>query len=167
MIRGVEGIVDALHARLTTDLPAHIQAINTERADGIVVPTPDVRDIYEFVPTPSMLTTFPTIGIGHGPDRLEDDTGFDATGVYDLHIVAYVQDSDQRVLAKTVRRLKLAVQRCALEGRNLGTGTGTAWGVTYLAGDYGPTLSKNPSDNAPGSYMTSFAIAIRCKGDEI
>jgi len=163
-IRGVEGIVDALYARLVADLSTYIDAVNAEHTDGIVVPHP--VDILEYVPPPSYLTAFPTIGVGHGPDRLEDDNGFDATGVYDLHLVAYLQDSDQRILAKMVRRMKLALQRCALEGRHLGTGTGTAWGVTYVAGDYGPLLSKNPSDNTPGTYMTSCAILIRCKGDE-
>lgn len=163
-IRGVEGIIDALYARLTTDLPTYIDAVNAEHSDGIVVAHPAAT--LEYVPPPSQLTAFPTVGVGQGPDKQEDDNGFDATGVYDLHIVAYLQDSDQRALAKQVRRMKLAVQRCVLEGRHIGTGTGTAWGVVYLAGDYGPLLSKNPSDNPNGTYMTFCVVAIRCKGDE-
>jgi hypothetical protein len=167
MIQGIEPAIDALRARLITDLNTRIDAINLERADDIVLDHVAPERILPFVPQPSLLVDFPSIGIGHGPDRFEDDTGFEATGVYDLHVLAFVQHSDQRALAILVRRMKLAVTRCVLEGRNFGSGPGIPWGVTYQGGDFGPAMGKSVAqDVTPDSYMTFCAIAIRCKLDE-
>lgn len=165
MIRGVEPAVTALHSRLATDLNAHIDTINATVTDGYTIPWPE--HVHDYMPSVGELVAFPTIGIEHGPGRFQDDTGWEATGVYDLIVVAFVQHAEPQALARMVRRYQLAVLRTVMAGRNLGSGDGIPWGVTLKGMDFGPALTRRDrGDGPPDTYMTWTAVAVQVKLDE-
>lgn len=147
-------------------MPAAIAAVNDELTDDTVIDEP--RAILDFMPPPGLLNKFPTIGIEHGPGRWEDDTGYAATGVYDLIVVAFVQKHDQQQLARYVRRYHLALTRTIFtNSRNLGTGDGIPWSCQLTAFDFGPALTtKQIADQPPQTFMTWVAIGVRVKLDE-
>jgi hypothetical protein len=156
-----EPIIAEIKSRLVDDLPAAIAAINTERVDDVVLVAPAAEDILEFIPTPALLTVFPTIGVGDGGSRFEDDIGSSATGKHEILIVAYLQSAEQHELAVQLRRYMVAIARVILAGRNLDS---AAWG-TGLVGTYpGPTLTDNPED--PTEWMSWSGIRIWAKREE-
>lgn len=165
-IRGVEAATTALARRLTDDLPAVIDEINASHPDDEVVP--QAEEILDYMPNLGGLLTFPTVAIGHGPGTWTDDTGFSATGTYDLLIVAFVQHADQRILAQHVRRYQLALLRTVLtNSRNLGTGDGIPWSIVVKAMDFGPSLGQQPGADEPfTAFLTWTALSITCKLDE-
>jgi len=165
-IRGVEPAVNALRQRIEDDLPANIAAINATVTDGTLIEDPVV--VTDYVQPPGELVQFPSIGIEHGPGRWEDDTGYGATGVYDLIVVAFVQNADQQSLARYVRRYHLALTRTIFStSRNLGSGDGIPWSAQVNGFDFGPALTvKEVHDTPPHTYMTWVAIAVRVKLDE-
>lgn len=166
-IQGPEPAVTALRQRIEDDLPAAVAVVNGAVTDGITIAAPDAANVLDYMPAIGELVNFPTVAIEHGPGRFEDDTGHDATGVYDLAVVAFVQDADPQRLARIVRRTMTALMRCVLAGRAFGTGDGAVWGLTLRATDFGPALSKRErSDEPPDTYMTWATVAIRCKIDE-
>ena len=162
-IRGVEPAVLALRDRLSSGLATAIATINAAATDGVVVPDPAA--VLDYMPAPGELVQFPTVGIEHAGGRWEDDTGWEATGVYDLVVVAFVQDADQQTLARFVRRYHLAVCRTVFTNtRNLGSGDGIPWSVQIVGFDFGPSTStKVLSDEPPYTYWTWVAVAMRCK----
>jgi len=164
-LRGVEPAVEALRTRIATDLNAHIDTINATVTDGTTIPHPE--QVLDYMPSVGELVAFPTIGIEHGPGRFEDDTGFEATGVYELIVVSFVQHAEPQALARMVRRYQLAVLRTVMKDRNLGSGTGIPWGVVLRGMDFGPALTRRDrGDGPPDTYMTWSAIALTVKLDE-
>lgn len=164
-LRGVEPAVAALKTRLDSDLADRVDAINATVTDGTTLAQPAA--ILDYMPSVGELVDFPTVAIEHGPGRFQDDTGWEATGVYDLIVVAFVQHAEPQHLARLVRRYQLAVLRCVLQDRNLGSGTGVPWGVTLRGMDFGPALTRRErEDEPPGTYMTWTAVALTVKLDE-
>lgn len=164
--QGVEPAVLALKQRLEDGLPDAIDVINQAHPDDEPVPHPAI--VLDYMPSIGELVVFPTIAIGHGPGRLQDDTAWSATGVYDLAIFAFVQHSDKRVMAQYVRRYHLALMRVALKDRNLGTGDGIPWSVVVKNFDFGPAygMTATPGDTPPNAFMTWTALTVTVKLDE-
>lgn len=154
-----EPIVRALVERLEAELPAAIAAVNQDVDDGIQIAEP--AQVHDFLPTPNLLTVFPTIGIGDGPSTFSDDTGFSATGEHHLLVVCYLQDASQNALARQLRRYVRAVARVVLAGRRLGD---AAWSVSLVRVVPGPTLADDPED--PREWMSWSGIEIAAKRDE-
>lgn len=166
-LQGPEPLITALRQRLVDDLPGHVTTVNGEVTDGTTIVSPDAANILDYLPSVGELVNFPTVAIEHGPGRFEDDTGHEATGVYDLVVVAFVQDADPQRLARVVRRTHRAVMRTVLAGRAIGSGSGAAWGVTLNSFDFGPALTRRERGDAPpDTYMTWVAMSIRCRIDE-
>lgn len=164
-IRGIEAGVNALVTRLTDDLPAAVDEINQAAQDDHLIAAP--TRILDYIPSLGSLYDPFTVAIGHGPGRFEDDLGFEAVGVYDVSVVAFVQDPDQQALARKVRRYQLALLRTVLQGRNLGSGTGLPWGMQLLRADFGPSLGDRPSgDEPPAAFLTWTTIDVRLRLDE-
>lgn len=166
-LQGVEPAVAALRTRIATDLGGHVTTINAAVTDGYTITTPDAQNILDYMPSVGELVAFPTVGIEHGPGRFQDDTGYSATGVYDLIVVTFVQHAEPQGLARLVRRHQLAMLRTVMADRNLGSGTGIPWGVTLRNMDFGPALTRRDrGDGPPDTYMTWSAIAVQVKLDE-
>jgi hypothetical protein len=121
-LRGVDTAVLALRDRLASDLPGVIDTINTANSavDDITIRHP--AQVLDYIPVLDELQEFPTVGIGLGRGRFEDDTGYEATGVYIFDVVLFDQHSDHRWLSRGIRRQNLALLRAIMAGRNLGPG---------------------------------------------
>jgi hypothetical protein len=166
-LEGVVAAVSALHARILSDLGAQVATINAAVTDEYTILNPDPQNVLDYMPSVGELVSFPTVGIEHGPGRFEDDTGWSATGVYDLIVVTFVQHAEPQGLARLVRRHQLAMLRTIMAGRNLGSGQGIPWGVTLRNMDFGPALTRRDrGDGPPDTYMTWSAIAVQVKLDE-
>lgn len=155
-----EPLILALVDRLRADLPAVIDEINQRPEVGINIIMPPPEAIYDYIPPPGILTSYPSIGIGEGPSKFEDDIGSSATGVFSLAIVIYEQASEQRELVWKLRRMAQAVTTVALEGRRLGN----SWGVTFDSSDPGPTLVDDEEN--PREWMSWVGVRINARTDE-
>ena len=149
--------VAALKARLDADLSTAIDLVNADSVVDIERP----QQVLDFVPPLSLITAFPTIGIGDGPIRFEDDNAWSATTRSELMVIAYLQNADQAQLAAQLRAYARAVATCALNGRTLGDG---AWGTGLIQIDPGPTLTDNPDD--PREFASWVALRMWAKSEE-
>lgn len=164
LLKGPEPAVQALLARLAT-LPDYLDAANATYTDGILVDPP--AQTLPYVPPLDQLDQFPTIGIGDGDGRLEDDTGYDATGVYTLNVVWILQDADQLALTTRARRTLTVLMSCVLDGRTWTDDTNTMWGVRLIRTRPGAALADRPGPNEPPTaYLTWVAITVEVKTDE-
>lgn len=155
-----EPVVAALKTRLETDLPAVIAQVNAAVTDGFTITDP--KQVLDFLPPQSHLTAFPTVAIGDGPTRFEDDIATSATGRHEIMMLAFLQDSDQRALAWKLRRYGRAIASTALQGRALGSAQG--WGMGLVSIVPGPTLGDDPEH--PRTFYSWTAVTIWVKGDE-
>lgn len=162
ILPGAERFVDALHAKLTAGLPAVISEINARDTKGVVLDAPQV---FDYVPSPSEMNTFPAVCIRDGEEDLKDDVGWAATGEMDLVIVCFALHADQRTLALTLRRLVQAAKTVALDGRNLNVpGDATsAWGMRFNGTRPGPTLGRN---EGPRDWMSYAALGLTVMGED-
>jgi len=156
---GIEPIIVELKRRLEEELQAEIDLINAEVEDGYPAGVP--QQIYDYIPPVGELNYFPSIGIGDGPMRFEDDIGSSETALFTPMIVVYEQAASQQELAWRLRRLNQAVIRTVMAGRHLGE---AAWGVTLQGSDPGPTLADDPS--SPKEWVSWTGIRITCRRDE-
>ena len=150
-------VVAALKARLDSDLATAIALVNADSAIDIEAP----QLIVDFVPPLSLITAFPTVGIGDGPIRFEDDNAHSATIRSEVMLIAYLQNADQAVLASQLRAYARALVSCALDGRTLGTG---AWGTGLIQVDPGPTLTDNP--DKPKEFASWVAVRMWAKSEQ-
>lgn len=154
-----EDIVNTLRDRLEANLPSVIDTINSEQVDPpYTVPKP--LQVLDYIPTVSDLSAFPTIGISDGDIHFEDDTGWGATGIFDLTVVSFLQSSDQRTLVWWLRRYGQAVCRVALDSRRMGV---EGWGVTLRGIRPGPTLGR---DETPRQWMSTTAVTITVRTNQ-
>ena len=154
-----EPVVDALVSRLNSNLAATITTVNGEHSDDYDLDNPE--QVLDYIPPTSLLTAFPTIGIGDGPSRFEDDIGASATGVHQVMVVVYLQEAEQVALARKLRRYAVAIARVILEDRNRGS---DAWGTVLNRVDPGPTLADAPEN--PQTFMSWVGLTITAKRDE-
>ncbi len=152
-----EPLIAAMVARLTAELPAVIDAINVEMNDGLVLPY--VAQVLDYVPTPTILNSFPTVAVQDGPSDFEDDVGWSATGLHDLVIVTFVCDADQQRLARSLRRYTRAVANVVMRART----AGGAWGITLNGILPGPTLGRGED---PREWISYAGVSVRLKADE-
>jgi hypothetical protein len=157
-----EPAVQAVIARLETNLTDALTVVNSRNDDGYEIEKP--VQILPFIPPPDWLNDFPTIGIGDGASGFEDDTGFAATGRHELLIVIYLQHADQDALAWQLRRYTQAVAGVVLAGRNLEAEG--AWGTGLVRISPGPTLGDNEEPEAVKTWVSWAAVQIWAKHEE-
>lgn len=158
-IRLQEPVVTAVIARLQTQLPAIIADINSSITDGYLLPT-DTSRILDYIPPVADMYTMPVIGISDGEMHFEDDTGWGATGVFDLSIVVFIQNADQRALAWQLRRYAQALVQALRTPTNA---IGEGWGVVIKGIRPGPTLGR---DENPRQWMSTVAVTITVKSEQ-
>ncbi len=162
----IEPVISALKKRLTDDLPAAITAVNATITDGTTIDAPQA--ILDYLPPLELLLAFPTIGIGEGPGRIEDDTGHASTGVHELSVVAFIQAADQQTLVRQLRRTRTAVLRTILDGRHLedavDVARNRAWGVRLKQVVPGPTLGDLQAQSVV-TWWSYVRIVIECRSD--
>ena len=156
-----EPVIRALVTRLETTLPALVDQLNAETADDYQITAP--AKVLPYIPSPGILTEWPTIGVQHMPVKLEDDTGFAATSVSGLAIVTFLVEADLDALAWKLIRYSRVVATAALEGRHLDEG---AWGTRLLATQPGPTLGDSEDPEKVKTYMSWIGVVIEAKADE-
>ena len=152
---------------MTIDLNEPIvHALQTQLSEGL----PDVCAeldltapvaVEDYIPPVGLLLDFPTIGIGDGSTRFEDDEGFSATGRHELLIVAYLSNQDQQTLAWELRRYTQAIVRVVRSDLKLG---GSAWGSGLVGTAPGPTLTDDPEN--PRQFTSWTGVRIWAKKDE-
>lgn len=154
-----EDIVNTLRDRLEANLPAVIDDINSTHQDPLY-PMQYPYQVLDYIPPVSELTGFPTLGISDGNIAFEDDTGWGATGVFDLTVVCFLQSSNHRELVWWLRRYGQAIVRVTLAGRRLGV---EGWGVTLRDIRPGPTLGR---DESPRQWLSTTAVTITVKTEQ-
>lgn len=166
-----EPVVKALLARLQDPLQLNAEITNiaagVTRADekASLVPV-EAAQIFDFVPPPSFLTAFPTIGIQDTATLGEDDTGSTMTGKHSMGIVIFCSDPDQHILAWELRRYLQAITRVVLANRTLGTESPlAAWGTGFLGIDWGPTLASTAGK--PVTWMSFAMLRIWARREEL
>jgi hypothetical protein len=163
---GVQAILARLEdpTQLNVEIASIAAALSArDEADSLVAIPP--AQIYDFVPPPSFLTDFPTLGIQDMGTRLEDDTGSSATGRHVFGVVIFCSDPDQHLLAWQLRRYAQAVTRVLLAGRCLPVGSpAAAWGTGLDSVAWGPTLASTAK---PQTWMSWCAVAIWTRREEI
>lgn len=157
LFQGNEHLIDALVVRLESDMQSLVDRVNTEDTKNIQLKP--IADVLDYMPTPTLLNRFPTIGIQDGASDLTDDVGFGGTGVHNIVAVCFVQDSDQRRLAVSLRRYARCLWSVMLDGRRLGDG----WGVVDRGIRPGPTLGR---EEGPREWMSWVAVAIEVRAEE-
>lgn len=155
-----ETIVLEIMRRLTSDLPAHITAVNATITDGYTIENPASGMIFDYPPPIRLLTNFPAVALIEGATTFEDDTSWNATGVSDFTVVAFVQDLEQEGLARRLRRYARAVASAVIQGRTLPP---DGWGVTLIRIEPGPTLANR---NNPQTRMSWVSVSFRVKTDQ-
>lgn len=165
-----EPVVYALLARLQDPAQLNVEIANiaagVSRQDesNSLQPIPAVQ-IFDFVPPPSYLTAFPTIGIQDAATVAEDDTGQSMTGRHSMGIVVFCSDPDQHILAWQLRRYIQAITRVALATRTLGEESPlAAWGVGFERISWGPTLE---SVATPTTWMSFAMLQIWARREEL
>lgn len=153
-----EPVVTTLRSRLETELPAIVTAINATVTDGFTIDAP--QRVLDYIPPVGDLNALPLIGISDGEMILEDDTGWGATGVFDISVVVYLQSSDQRVLAWQLRRYAQALVR-AIRTPTIAIGEG--WGVYNFRVRPGPTLGR---DESPRQWLSTIAVTFTVKTEQ-
>lgn len=159
-----EPIIKALQARLTADLPAELaaRAAGLPAEEAALLGPPAV--VYDFVPTPGLLTQWPTVGLVDETSDLEDDTGSSVTGKHNVGIIVFLQSPDQRLLAWGLRRYAQACLAVALRERKLGNGSADgAWGTGGGKVRWGPTLGD---ENDPKSIMSWVVVSFWARREE-
>lgn len=163
---GVHAILARLEdpAQLNVEIASIAAAIPAVDERASLVPIPPAQ-IYDFVPPPSFLTDFPTLGIQDMGSRLEDDTGSTATGRHMFGVVIFCSDPDQHLLVWQLRRYAQAVTRVLLAGRMLeGAPGAAAWGTGLDGIAWGPTLG---SAAKPQTWMSWCVVQIWTRREEI
>lgn len=158
-IRLNEDVINTLRDELESDLPTLVASINAANLDPLY-PLPVPYQVLDYIPPVAELTGFPTIGISDGDITFEDDTGWGATGLFDLTIVCFLQSPNHRELVWWLRRYGQAIVRSALEGRRLGA---EGWGVTLKSVRPGPTLGR---DENPRQWLSTTAVTITVKTEQ-
>lgn len=161
-------MVAGLTKRLTSDLPAAVTAVNADVTDGILIDP--ARQILDHVPPPSLLTAFPTVCVAEGPGRFEDDLAHEATGVNELHVLAFLQHSDHQALVRLLRRYRLALARVVLANRVIPhptqAGVNAAWGLRLVRFEPGPTLGEKDGETVK-TWLSWIDVTLEARGDEI
>jgi hypothetical protein len=162
LFNGHEPVVDAIVARLQADLTTAIAQINAADTKGVVLDDVPDAQILDYVPTPTLLVNFPTIGVQDGLDELHDDTGTGGTGHYNFTVCCFVVDADQRRLAIKLRRYARAIKSVILQGRSLDP----AWGLLDGGILPGPTLGRGENPQDWMSYV-GYAFSARAEEDPL
>lgn len=154
-----ETVVTTLKARLEAELPAIITDINATNTTP-PYPIDNIAQVLDYVPTIGDLYQFPTLAISDGPIDLVDDVGWGSTGVFQLSVIAFVQDADQRALAWRLRRTAQAIVRAVRTPINA---LGDGWGVYDFHVLPGPTLGR---DEGPRQFMSTVAVSFMVKTEQ-
>lgn len=166
-IPDIEPVIAALKHRLDTDLAAAIDAVNLEVTDGTLIEQP--QQILDYIPHEDQLLAFPTIGVAEGAGRWIDDTGWEATGVHELSIFAFVQADDQQTLVRRLRRTRRAVLRTVMAGRVLpdavDASRNRAWGLLLRQVVPGPTLGSTAT--GAKTWVSWVWIVIEARSDSV
>lgn len=153
-----EPIIEAITTRLDSELGDVIDSINAEVEDGYQLDPP--FEVLDYVPPLRLMTNFPLVCVADGGSRFEDDTSWSATGVHKFIVVVFIEDLDQRGLARKLRRYSKALATVVLRDRNLAP---VAWGVTLDRIEPGPTLGRR---QGPNTRLSWVAVSFTAKTDE-
>lgn len=154
-----EPLITALVARLQTELPPAVQAINDQGRDDVVLRVPLPERILDYVPSPELIVDTPTLGIQELPSTVTDDIGSSFTGVHQLAVVVFYTETELRRLAWSLRRYMQAITTVALEGRQIGD----AWGVVFKGTVPGRTLERPEN---PDTFLSWAAVRLEARREE-
>lgn len=151
-----EPVVAALVARLESDLPGEIAALNAEGGQQVEPPA----QVLDHPASEGHLVAFPTLAIQDLDSDFDTDAGSFAVGDHQLAVIVFLQDADLQALARSLRRYVRAVTAVALRDRNLGPGYGTR----LVRISYGPTLDHEGQD--PRVWDSWVGVRLRVTVDE-
>lgn len=152
-------VITTLKARLETNMPIMIADINLNQITPVYT-IDNPAQVLDYIPTTADLFQFPTLGISDGNILLDDDTGWGATGIFDLTVVAFIQDADLRALAWKLRRYAQAMVR-SIRSPDMKLGDG--WGIYNFSVRPGPTLGR---DEDPRLFMSTVAVTFFVKTEQ-
>lgn len=164
--RLAEPSVTALAERMKQNIDEAVQLVNTDVIDGYTIDVPQILDY----PLPLELqTAWPLVCIARESGAFTDDSGYAATGAWDLSAWVFIMDRDPQGLARRLERTMAAVLTAGLGAeRSFTTPAGAAYGVSPKNIVYGPMLEGLPQDGGepPHGLLSWIAATIGCTSDE-
>lgn len=158
-------VIHAIKAKIDANIAAYVTSTNSDLVNnGVLAEAP--LQVLDYLPSVANLLQFPTVGIGEGPIDFQDDTGWSATGTFDIAIVLFVREAtgNRFNLAWKLRHTMAALASCVLTDRDVGAG----WGVVLRSIEPGPVL-RSRDNAAPDAILgvRSMVINVRDEQDDM
>lgn len=162
MAEQIEATLDALAAKLTADLPAKLDAINTERADAYPVDHPAI-----VLAGADNAHDYPQVFVLPDETANEMDTGGRVLWTHSIRVVSFVADWDTLALSKKLLRYQQGVREVCLEGRRPGLTQGEGgWGIEHVRDEYGPVFQPTDEEGAQMPFVQGAASLFRVRQEQ-
>lgn len=149
-----ESYVNAIVAQLDANLSTVIDELNATAPDDTYTIL-HARQVLDYVPSPELLTAFPTIGVEDLPATFTDDLGSSMTTIPQQAVMVFIADPELAGLARKLRRYQQAILSTLLADRTLGD---KVWGLEPVRVVPGPALG---TEDKPQTYMSWSAVVLR------
>lgn len=158
MAEQIEATLDALASKLTTDLPAKLDALNAESgAIQLERPAAILAGVDEAHDYPRIFVI---------PDRTEQE--WDAAGSIGwrhlIRVVSFVQDFETSVLWRKVVRYQRAIREVVLTNR--GTATDGWYLIRYVEDEYGAVFRPNDEGQTDMPFIQGAATVFAIPQDQ-
>jgi len=156
----IEATLDALVSKLSANLNAKIDAINTENADeyGLDYPASITAGIRN-------QTDFPRIFVLPEGTVTESDAASDVVWRHRVRVVAFVAEWDEGALMRKLIRYQRAVREVCLSKRSPGTGGG--FGIIHISDEYGPVFQPDPEGGPSSEFVQGAASLFDVRQNEV
>jgi hypothetical protein len=131
----IEDTLDALVAKLNTNLEAKITSINAAVTDGHTLDNPHAIEDHAV----GELEAYPTVLVLPDESEPELDPGQYMIVWHRVQTVAFLESWDTEKLAKQVMRYLKAIKETLMVDRRPGTAGGAGgWDIRWMRDEYGP-----------------------------
>jgi len=142
----IEGVVDAVKSYLTTDMPAKLNALDSEYDDGIVLD--DIKTYY--IAEVQAIPEYPSIFLlGDDVDILGEGGNWLKSG-NNLDIIIFVGDQNTTDLRRRIYRYVRALIELLITAR-----TSQGWAVNFKGVELSPMYSKG------GDYLSDAHLSVQ------
>lgn len=162
-----ERVASALRSAVATDINTRIDAVNSAVTDGTTIEYP--KEVLDHMPPLDAVFDFPLIGIIDGPGTWEDDTGFEAKGVYQMSLICVLQNAEIQLLVRQTRRyVKALVNSIMYATDNLPRRSlGPIYGMRVVRIVPGQIFNEVHDESSPPyAFVTWAELVIECLVEE-
>jgi hypothetical protein len=155
---GMEWTLDAMVAKLQTNLPAKITSINAEVTDGYTLDTPGDDDYS--ISVRADLQQYPFVMVLPMAAQPESDGGTRIEFVRRIQAISWISDYSEEALGRKLLRFQRAVFETIMALRNPGLTQGTGgWTIWWESDEFGPVFAP-PVDGTQQQYFVQAARSV-------